>query len=538
MIGPLLALALYGCGADCDPDAPGRQSWVSLWPDADGDGQSATAPVDQCVGDTLPEGFSEAPIGADCDDADAAVHPDAPDLVGDGIDQDCDGADAQPPATAAEVYVDAGNPACQDDGPGLPAAPNCTLRAAGQFAAAGATVYLASGAQTWWLFPAGRTYLGGRDPSDWTRDPANPTVIARRPYLTGFWFEGEGEGLETVIEGVHLTGAPNPDETFVMGLHWEGPGKLVLRDVHLEAGGHPNNAQGVAVQAFRGQVEIIDTILDAGQSPQCIGVQVLGADVSLTNTVVTGCGGATVATGVEVQMGDARLSDVQIGGDAAAGRIGALVTGGRLFLTAVHVDAVAVHDAIGVWVSGIEARAEIKESAVRAWTTSPDGTGAALWVDDDAVVAAANAAFGTQGEGVPAVDVAGATATLVNSQLVGDTVAVRVDAVAAVTLVADNLWGERLDTLIDGADAIRSIEDVNDCGWVGCDEAVDNTAHDPGFVDVSVSYELAAQSPLIDLGVDPSPFGLIVDRDIRGRPSPLDGDGDGRAVWDIGPFER
>jgi len=40
------------------------------------------------------DGFSGGALGADCDDRDPAVHPRAPDLPGDGLDQNCSGGDA------------------------------------------------------------------------------------------------------------------------------------------------------------------------------------------------------------------------------------------------------------------------------------------------------------------------------------------------------------------------------------------------------------------------------------------------------------
>lgn len=53
-------------------------------PDADGDGHHA---------------------GVDCDDDDPSVHPGAPEICGDGIDQDCDGADAPCPGQDAAVVL-------------------------------------------------------------------------------------------------------------------------------------------------------------------------------------------------------------------------------------------------------------------------------------------------------------------------------------------------------------------------------------------------------------------------------------------------
>ena len=59
------------------PDLDGDQLCDMDDPDVDGDGVAAAA--------------------GDCNDTDAGIYPGAPEIVGDGIDQDCDGLDAIPP---------------------------------------------------------------------------------------------------------------------------------------------------------------------------------------------------------------------------------------------------------------------------------------------------------------------------------------------------------------------------------------------------------------------------------------------------------
>ncbi|MEK7705370.1 MAG: putative metal-binding motif-containing protein, partial [Myxococcota bacterium] len=81
----LLGLAV-GCGGTAtgtDPNAPA---------DADRDGYSTVA---------------------DCDDTDAALHPGATEVCGDGVDQDCDGADATCPSCGDAVITSS---ACVCDG--------------------------------------------------------------------------------------------------------------------------------------------------------------------------------------------------------------------------------------------------------------------------------------------------------------------------------------------------------------------------------------------------------------------------------------
>lgn len=79
-----------GIDQDCDglvDDAPIDP--VRVWPDADGDGWGGGEPTE--AGCEVLAGF--ALVSGDCDEQDASVHPGAPEVADDAVDQDCDGAD-------------------------------------------------------------------------------------------------------------------------------------------------------------------------------------------------------------------------------------------------------------------------------------------------------------------------------------------------------------------------------------------------------------------------------------------------------------
>ncbi|MEQ1565831.1 MAG: MopE-related protein [Myxococcota bacterium] len=76
---------------DCDDTTPDSTEDVPWWPDADGDlwGDADADPVEACSAPSE----QHVPVGRDCDDANADVHPEAADPPSDGVDQDCDGED-------------------------------------------------------------------------------------------------------------------------------------------------------------------------------------------------------------------------------------------------------------------------------------------------------------------------------------------------------------------------------------------------------------------------------------------------------------
>jgi len=75
-----------------DQDCSGSDT-VSCFVDSDGDGVGTSTPTLATDGSCDPS-QQEAPVDGDCDDTLPTVYPGAPEVIGDGTDQDCNGADS------------------------------------------------------------------------------------------------------------------------------------------------------------------------------------------------------------------------------------------------------------------------------------------------------------------------------------------------------------------------------------------------------------------------------------------------------------
>lgn len=542
---------------DCDPSTEAVETEREVWVDADGDGYTTEATETICAGDTLPAGYAAAASAEpDCDDDSPTAFPGAPEVADDGIDQDCNGEDVVT-QVGAEVYVDSGDPDCQEEVAGTREAPNCTMQVGAGLLDAGGTMYVAGGEYVRERILGGRTYRGGYDPTDWSHDPEGHPSITRQPEDDGSgWVDLDSltvgrastSDAPTLVEDFVVLGSSNA--TLTVGLTSYATGDVTFRRIRADGQGQDavgaDFLQTTGAWIQDGNVVIEDSVIGGGWGLTCQIIYMTGGSLTVRNTELSGCEAPTTATGLELRQGQAVFEDTTVTLDGGGTARGVLVqTGAQAYLTGttltIHGDAASY----GAVATGADARLEIKASALFGSNAGSAETAGVL-VEDHATLVAANSLFygglGTGGASSGILVRTSGVATVVNSLIDGgasdEAAAVRADN-ATVTLVANNLWGLDQNLLIAGALDSSSLDEIEGCAWEGCEEANLNRSEDPGFVDwESGSPELRADSVMVDGGIDPTEFGIVVDRDLVGLPVPIDGDGDGTAEFDVGPIER
>jgi hypothetical protein len=90
--GNNVIVACGGVSTTGDCDDSNAAVWQSgfFFVDMDGDGYAGSA-EDICYGETVPAGYITTPLGHDCNDNNANVHPGASEICGNNIDDDCNG---------------------------------------------------------------------------------------------------------------------------------------------------------------------------------------------------------------------------------------------------------------------------------------------------------------------------------------------------------------------------------------------------------------------------------------------------------------
>ncbi len=212
--------------ATVTPDDAGADAACA---DADGDG------VSTCEGD--------------CDDGDPTVHPGAPMICGDGVDNGCLGvAGDEAACMGIGTYVSERTGA--PGNPGTQALPVLTIMEAQNNAiriGGGVDVYVATGTYPESVRMVDRVAVRcGYEASGWTRDIAAHVATIAPPTPAGVVF-GTGTGPETELEGCTVVGQPGVSSSAAVSFDAGSSGTLSLCTVR---GGDNESGRSIAISIY------------------------------------------------------------------------------------------------------------------------------------------------------------------------------------------------------------------------------------------------------------------------------------------------
>lgn len=198
---------------DCDGDIDEDLPLQALFADLDGDGYGDASSIVPACG----PGAGVSDRGDDCDDGDALIHPDAPEVSGNGANEDCDG------------YID--EIAVPDHA--------ATIEDALSLASPGDVVQLDQG--PWFgnvdLTGTDITFAGeGCGQTVLFGEPGGPTVRATAGLIEGMTLTTGGESglrIEGDVVARHLCVEGNASSTFGGGIDVAGGATFVLEDARV-----------------------------------------------------------------------------------------------------------------------------------------------------------------------------------------------------------------------------------------------------------------------------------------------------------------